>query len=76
MTSATQNQPEPQPRIFVTGSTRIQEDASLAGLDPEAVRDILKNSYPEVANATIREREDPESGQRIVEFLARPGRKG
>ena len=73
MTDQTE-QPEPQPRIFVTGSTRIVEDASLAGLDPEAVRDILKNSYPEVAHATIREHE--EGDLTVVEFLPQPGRKG
>jgi hypothetical protein len=69
-------QPNTQPRIFKIGTITIVEDESLAGKHPEAVRDILKTSYPEVAHATIRERQDPESGQHIVEFLARPGRKG
>jgi hypothetical protein len=40
----------------------------------EQVRDILKRTYPEVAHATIRERE--QDGLRIVEFLPQPGRKG
>lgn len=40
----------------------------------EQVRDLLKTSYPEIANATLRERE--ENGLRVVEFLPQPGRKG
>lgn len=61
-------------RIFKTGATRIIEDASMSGLSNEQVRDLLKTTYPEVANATIRERD--ENGQRVVEFLPQPGRKG
>ncbi len=62
------------PRIFKTGSVRIVEDETMHGLTNEQVRDILKRSYPEVANATIRER--AENGSTIVEFLPQPGRKG
>ena len=62
------------PRIFKTGATRIVEDETMAGLTNEQVRDILKRTYPEVAHATIRERE--QDGLRIVEFLPQPGRKG
>jgi hypothetical protein len=61
-------------RIFKIGSTRIVEDDSMRHLDNEAVREILKLSFPEVKQATIRERE--ENGVRFVEFLPRPGRKG
>lgn len=43
-------------------------------INNNAVRDVLKTSYPEIANATIRERE--ENGLRVVEFLPQPGRKG
>ncbi len=43
-------------------------------INNNAVRDVLKTSYPEIANATIRERE--EYGLRVVEFLPQPGRKG
>lgn len=62
------------PRIFKTGATRIVEDESTRGLSAEQVRDVLKRRYPEVANATIRERD--EDGQAVVEFLPKPGRKG
>jgi hypothetical protein len=62
------------PRVFKTGATRIVEDETMAGLTNEQVRDILKRTYPEVAHATIRERE--QDGLRIVEFLPQPGRKG
>ncbi len=62
------------PRIFKTGTVRIVEDQSMHGLSNEDVRNILKVTYPEVANATIRE--TTAEGQRIVEFLPQPGRKG
>ena len=64
-----------QPRIFKTGTVRIIEDQSTVGLDNEAVRNLLKTSYPEIANATIREVTTTE-GQTVVEFLPQPGRKG
>lgn len=66
--------PNQQARVFKIGATRIVEDASMSALDNEAIRDLLKTSYPEIANATIRERE--ENGLRVVEFLPQPGRKG
>lgn len=68
-----QNVTQPS-RVFKTSTTRIVEGASMSGLSNEQVRDLLKTSYPEIANATIRERD--ENGIRIVEFLAQPGRKG
>ncbi|CAG0944196.1 hypothetical protein ANRL1_01633 [Anaerolineae bacterium] len=43
-------------------------------INNEAIRSLLKSSYPEIANATLRERE--ENGLRVVEFLPQPGRKG
>lgn len=61
-------------RVFKIGATRIVEDPSMSALTNEQVRDLLKTSYPEIANATIRERE--ENGLRVVEFLPQPGRKG
>lgn len=61
-------------RVFKIGATRIVEDSSMSSLDNSAVRDLLKTTYPEIANATIRERD--ESGLRVVEFLPQPGRKG
>jgi len=67
-------QTSPTPRVFKIGSTRIVEDVAMTGLSNEQVRDLLKRSYPEVAHATIRERE--QDGLRIVDFLPQPGRKG
>ena len=64
-----------QPRIFKTGAVRIVEDESTHGLSNEEVRSILKTTYPEIANATIREVTTTE-GQTVVEFLPQPGRKG
>jgi len=61
-------------RVFKIGATRIVEDSSMSALTNEQVRDLLKTSYPEIANATLRERE--ENGLRVVEFLPQPGRKG
>ena len=61
-------------RVFKIGATRVVETESMSGLTNEQVRELLKISYPEVANATLRERE--ENGLRVVEFLPQPGRKG
>ncbi len=62
-------------RIFQIGATRIVEDESTTDLTNDQVRDVLKATYPEVAHATLRERTDA-NGNRIVEFLPQPGRKG
>ncbi len=64
-----------QARIFKTGAVRIVEDESMHGLSNEEVRSILKATYPEIANATLREVTTAE-GQTMVEFLPQPGRKG
>lgn len=64
-----------QLRIFKTGAVRIVEDESTQGLSNEEVRSLLKATYPEIANATIREVTTTE-GQTVVEFLPQPGRKG
>ena len=61
-------------RVFKIGATRIVEDPSMSDLTNVQARDLLKTSYPEIANATLRERE--ENGLRVVEFLPQPGRKG
>lgn len=63
------------PRIFKTGTIRIVEDESMRGLSNEEVRNVLKATYPEIANATLREVTSDE-GQTVVEFLPQPGRKG
>jgi hypothetical protein len=61
-------------RIFKIGSTKIVEDESMAGLSIEQVRDRLKSRFPEVAKATVRQREV--DGVTYIEFSARVGRKG
>lgn len=61
-------------RIFKTGSNRIVETEAMAGLAIEEVQTMLKTTYPEVANATIRTTESGDDT--IVEFLPQPGRKG
>ena len=61
-------------RIFKVGTAKIVEDESMQGLSIEEVRDRLKPMYPEVAEATIREKTEGETT--FVEFLPRPGRKG
>ncbi len=63
-------------RIFKIGTTKIAEDESMANLSLDAVRDQLKIAYPEVAEATVREKTDAATGVTFVEFLPRPGRKG
>lgn len=70
----TDQNPTPVTRVFKIGATRVVEDPSMSGLSNEQVRDLLKTSYPEIANATLRERD--ENGLRVVEFLPQPGRKG
>ena len=66
----------PLTRVFKIGASRVVEDEATAQLSTEQVRELLKATYPEVANATIRERTDAEAGLHIVEFLPQPGRKG
>lgn len=61
-------------RIFKTGSTLITESAEMQSLDNEQIRALLKHAYPEVAHATIREREDGENT--VIEFLPKIGKKG
>ncbi len=65
----------PTQRVFVIGATKIVEDDSTRGMTAEQVRNLLKTAYPEVAHATIRERDTAE-GQHVVEFMVSPGRKG
>ena len=61
-------------RIFKIGSTTIVEDESMQGLTLDEIRERLKGTFPEVAQATIREQ--AEGDVTHVEFLPRPGRKG
>ena len=71
----TEQTPNTLPRIFKIGTTTIQADESLAHLDNEQVRTILKRTYPEVAHATIRET-TLEDGTLAIHFIPRAGRKG
>jgi hypothetical protein len=64
-----------KPRVFKIGAVRIVEDETTRGLEPDALRAILKTSYPEVAHATIRETV-LDDGTPLVEYLPQPGRKG
>ena len=68
------NETTPMPRVFKIGATRIVEDASMVGRSNEEIRDLLKRMYPEVAHATIRERE--QDGMKILDFIPVAGRKG
>lgn len=61
-------------RIFKIGSTKIADDDTTAQMTTEQVRNHLKTSFPEVAEATVREKS--EGDITFVEFLPRPGRKG
>lgn len=70
----TENTTNPN-RIFKIGATTIQSNDSMAHLDNEQVRAILKRTYPEVAHATIREA-TLEDGTVAVIFTSVPGRKG
>ena len=65
---------EPVTRIFRIGSSRVLEDETTAGLPVEEVQARLQRLYPELANATHRQRREGDT--LFVEFLPRPGRKG
>ena len=73
--NTTQEATEAPRRIFKTGSTIISEAPEMRELSNDAVKNLLKHSYPEVANATIRETQQND-GTLLVEFLPVPGRKG
>ena len=62
-------------RVFKTGSTLITESPDMCHLNNEEVRGLLKHSYPEVANATIRE-VPQEDGTLLIEYLPVAGKKG
>ena len=66
--------PQPTQVIFKVGANRIVADETTARLTHEQVRTFLKATYPEVVNATIRDR--VEGDTRFLEFLPQPGRKG
>ena len=65
---------QPNKVIFKIGASRIVADETTAKLSNEQARTFLKGTYPEVVNATLRER--IEGDTKILEFLPQPGRKG
>lgn len=66
----------PQTRVFVIGGVRIVEDASMAGKSTTEIQKILTPLYPQIENATVRERTDEATGMTIIEWIQRAGRKG
>ncbi|MEQ8673779.1 MAG: hypothetical protein RLP44_29890 [Aggregatilineales bacterium] len=72
MTEQTNNT---HPRIFKIGTTTIMEDDSLTGKTLDEIKDVLKQTYPEVTHATVRER-TLDDGTSVIDFLPKPGRKG
>jgi PRTRC genetic system protein C len=62
-------------RIFKTGTTTIVEDESMRHLSDDDVRQLLAQTYPEVANATVRETVQ-EDGTRVLTYLPQVGKKG
>ncbi|GIK64430.1 MAG: hypothetical protein BroJett018_22240 [Chloroflexota bacterium] len=66
----------PQTRVFVIGGVRIVEDASMAGKSTPEIQKMLTPLYPQIENATVRERTDEATGMTIIEWIQRAGRKG
>ena len=63
-------------RVFKIGSVRIVEDESMRGKDARTVQKLLAPLYPQIENATIRERTDEASGMIEIIYFSPPGRKG
>lgn len=63
-------------RVFQIGGVRLVEEASMKGKTNAEIQQMLKPLYPQVENATLRERFDEASGLTLIEFIPRPGRKG
>jgi hypothetical protein len=61
-------------RVFKIGSVRIVEDETMQGKDAKTIQKLLAPLYPQIENATIRERTEDDTT--IVEYIARAGRKG
>ncbi|MBZ0315290.1 MAG: hypothetical protein K8L91_02645 [Anaerolineae bacterium] len=65
-----------QTRVFVIGGVRIVEDASMADKSTTEIQKLLTPLYPQIENATVRERADETTGMIIIEWIQRAGRKG
>ena len=67
-------------RLFKTGATVIEIDDAMAHMDNEAIRNVLKLQYPELAHATLREvpQEPLDDGTPVLLTEAIPviGKKG
>lgn len=62
-------------RVFITGTTRIQEDASMRGKSLEQVKNLLvAMGYAEVRTAEVKEK--TEGDTQYIQFVPRAGRKG
>jgi len=72
--SVTMVTPADTTRVFKIGTARIPENDTTRGKSAAEVQGLLQAAYPEVANATVRERVEGE--YQIVEYLPQPGRKG
>lgn len=72
----TDNTATPQTRVFVIGGVRIVEDASMAGKSTTEIQKMLTPLYPQIENATVRERTDEATGLNYIDFIIRAGRKG
>lgn len=70
------NPATPQNRVFVIGGVRLTEDASMVGKSTAEIQKMLTPLYPQVENATVRERTDEASSMTIIEWIPKPGRKG
>lgn len=70
------NTATPQNRVFVIGGVRLTEDASMVGKSTAEIQKMLTPLYPQVENATVRERTDEASSMTIIEWIPKPGRKG
>lgn len=65
-----------QNRVVVIGGVRLTEDASMVGKSIAEIQKMLTPLYPQVENATVRERTDEASSMTIIEWIPKPGRKG
>jgi hypothetical protein len=63
-------------RVFKIGSVRIVEDESMQGKSTKEIQKMLAPLYPQIENATIRERTDEATGVTEVSYLPAAGRKG
>lgn len=61
-------------RYFQIGTVKIAETESMREKSVEDIRNILLTNYPEIKNATVRQK--TEGDNTVVEFVSKAGRKG